>query len=144
MARRRCEQWARGARCRSLTLGIFRSAMRGDEPRVVSAFRSHLERDGWSVTTEVAFCDLVAEREGERLYVEAKGRSSDAGTDADILYGQLLRRMPVDEDRSARFIVVVPDGMAKAALRVSRRIRGALRIEVFTVDEAGLVNGPHD
>jgi hypothetical protein len=60
------------------------------------------------VKAEVAFCDLVAEREGERLYIEAKGRSSDAGTDADILYGQLLRRMPVDEDQSARFVVVVP------------------------------------
>ncbi len=47
--------------------------MRGDETRVVGAFERYLTATGWSVTREVDFCDVFAERGEERLYVEAKG-----------------------------------------------------------------------
>lgn len=41
------------------------------------------------------FLDIYAERGQERLYAEAKGRTSEIGLDVDILYGQLLRRMKI-------------------------------------------------
>src|SRR4051794_5503992 len=63
----------------------------GDEARVVDAFCRWLEAEGWSTTPEVEFADALAERGSERLYIEAKGRTSSAGLDVDTLYGQLLR-----------------------------------------------------
>src|SRR5437763_702739 len=41
-----------------------RRLMRGDEARVVAAFCAALEADGWDVTTEVDFVDVVARRDG--------------------------------------------------------------------------------
>lgn len=111
--------------------------MRGDEERVVAAFARWLEGDGWFVKREVAFCDVVAEREGERLYAEAKGRTAAIGLDLDTLYGQLLRRMPAEELGRATFAVVVPTAGLAAALRVPARIRQALGVRVYGVDEAG-------
>ncbi|MEP6698030.1 MAG: hypothetical protein ABJA34_14315 [Pseudonocardiales bacterium] len=81
--------------------------MIGDEARVVGAFCSWLEREGWTVRREVKFVDVVAERGEEHLFAEAKGRTSAVGLDVDTLHGQLLRRMP-DETRTARYAVVVP------------------------------------
>jgi hypothetical protein len=69
--------------------------MRGDERRIVDAFAAWLEAGGWQVRREVDFCDLVASRKRETLYVEAKGRTAAIGLDVDTLYGQLLRRMPI-------------------------------------------------
>ena len=83
--------------------------MRGDETRVVGAFERYLTATGWSVTREVDFCDVFAERGEERLYVEAKGRTTAPGLDVDTMYGQTLRRMPLDaDDERVRFAVVVP------------------------------------
>ncbi|MGI9090470.1 MAG: hypothetical protein ACR2GG_05110 [Gemmatimonadaceae bacterium] len=82
--------------------------MRGDEARVIDAFASYLREREWSVSPEVDFCDLVAERQGQRLFVEAKGRTAAIGTDVDTMYGQILRRMPLANESSARFAVVVP------------------------------------
>lgn len=113
--------------------------MAGDEPRVTAAFCDHLRADGWTVTTEVGFCDVFAERNGARLYAEAKGITAEPSLDADTLYGQLLRRMSVGEDPVARYVVVVPAEVAAAALRVPDRVRDLLRIEVFTVDARGAV-----
>jgi hypothetical protein len=111
--------------------------MRGDEQRVADAFCSWLEGGGWAVSREVDFCDLVATRNSEKLYCEAKGRTAAIGLDIDTLYGQLLRRMPIADDLSARFAVVVPSEAVKAATRVSSRVRELLRIDVYAVDEAG-------
>ena len=111
---------------------------------MVDAYCAWLERDGWSVRREVDFVDVLAERAGERLYAEAKGRTAAMGLDIDTLYGQLLRRMPFDEDPTARFAVVVPDEAVRLALRVSKRVRVALRIEVYGVDEAGRVQRASD
>src|SRR5262245_1524907 len=116
--------------------------MRGDEARVVTAFEQYLVRAGWRVSREVEFCDLVGERDGERLFVEAKGRTEAIGTDVDTMYGQILRRMPLAEDPTARFAVVVPARAEAAALRVPSRVRALLSVEVFVVDDAGAVSGP--
>jgi hypothetical protein len=86
--------------------------------------------------------NLVAERDGRRLFVEAKGRTEAIGTDVDTMYGQILRRMPLAEDATAGFAVVVPTRAQAAALRVPARVRALLGIEVFVVDETGVVTGP--
>ena len=112
--------------------------MRGDEKRVVEAFGAWLERDGWSVQYEVAWADVVAEREGAVIVAEAKGRTAAPGLDLDTLYGQLLRRMN-DRPPGTRFAVVVPDEMRQAALRVPDAVREALAIDVYTVDAVGTV-----
>jgi hypothetical protein len=110
--------------------------VRGDEQRIVDAFCAWLEREGWQVEREVEFCDVLAEREGQRLYAEARGRTAAIGLDVDTLYGQLLRRMPIAEDPQASFAVVVPSEGASAAARVPQRVREMLRIRLFEVDHA--------
>jgi hypothetical protein len=118
--------------------------VRGDEKRVVDAFCAWLEREGWHVEREVEFCDVLAERKGQRLYGEAKGRTAAVGLDVDTLYGQLLRRMPIAEDPQASFAVVVPSEAVQAALRVSPRLRRMLRITVYEVDQGGSVTEVSD
>jgi hypothetical protein len=109
---------------------------------VIDAFARHLAEGGWNVSPEVDFCDLVAERAGERLFVEAKGRTAAIGTDVDTMYGQLLRRMPLAEDPGSRFAVVVPTRAELAALRVPSRVRALLSVDVYVVDDGGAVSGP--
>lgn len=107
--------------------------MRGDEKRVVDAFRKWLENNGWTVREEENFIDVVAERQNERLYAEAKGRTKAIGLDVDTLYGQLLRRILDKEIGKAHFGVVVPEEARNAALRVSARVRKLLGITIFVV-----------
>jgi hypothetical protein len=116
--------------------------MRGDEQRVVDAFAGYLSQRGWTVSREVDFCDLVAERDDEQLFVEAKGRTAAIGTDVDTMYGQILRRMPLAEAPAVRFAVVVPTRAGPAALRVPPRVRALSSVEVFVVDDDGTVFGP--
>jgi hypothetical protein len=92
--------------------------MRGDEARVIAAFCGYLRAQGWMVTTEVAWCDVRAERDGALIYAEAKGRTSAPGLDVDTAYGQLLRRMPAKDEPTARYAVVVPT----EALRFVERV----------------------
>jgi hypothetical protein len=113
--------------------------MRGDEARVVAAFRTWLEREGWSVSREVDFCDVVASRGDQLLYAEAKGRTGAIGLDVDTAYGQILRRMPLAQDRRRRFALVVPEEALAAALRVPPRVRELLGLEVYAVDTDGTV-----
>jgi hypothetical protein len=115
--------------------------MRGDEARVIRAFVSWLEANGWSAEQEVDFCDFVARRDGVTLFAEAKGETEAIGTDVDTMYGQILRRMPIAEDESYRFGVVVPTRARDAALRVPKRTRDRLRISVFEVTTEGEVRG---
>jgi hypothetical protein len=81
--------------------------MRGDEIRVVDAFCQWLETEGWHVQREVDWVDVAAERHGQRLYAEVKGRTASPGLDVDTAYGQLLRRMKEDAE-GAVFAMVVP------------------------------------
>jgi len=110
---------------------------------VVPAFRQWLEAEGWETETEIEHVDVVARRGNETIYAEAKGRTkSRPGGGMDALYGQLLRRMPAEEigDANTRFAVVVPTGReAEAAVRVPRRVRDLLRIDVYAVSDDGQV-----
>lgn len=115
--------------------------MRGDEERVVTAFAAWLQRNGWTVSREVDFVDVYAERDAERLYAEAKGRTKAIGLDVDTLYGQLLRRMK-DPAAEARYAVVVPTAAVAAALRVPAWVRERLAVDVYEVDDHGRVH-PH-
>lgn len=112
---------------------------RGDEARVVAAFREHLLAAGWTVRTEADYCDVLAERNGTRLYSEVKGVTSEPGTDTGILYGQLLTRMPSADDPAARFAAVVPEQTLWAAARVPERVRALLRIDLYAVSLDGAV-----
>ncbi|MEM5406203.1 hypothetical protein [Paraburkholderia unamae] len=115
--------------------------MRGDEKRVVDAFCAFLISEGWSVRTEANHVDVVATRNGHHLYAEAKGRTGKNGPlDVDTLYGQLLRRMPDAEVGRARFAVVVPEEMLRAAARVPSRVRALLNIEIYSVTDGNEVN----
>jgi hypothetical protein len=96
--------------------------MRGDEKRVVAAFSGWLERQGWTVTLEVDFADVFAERGYEKIYAEAKGRTAAIGLDMDTLYGQVLRRM-ADPGVGARYAIVVPTTAPTAARRVPAWVR---------------------
>jgi len=111
--------------------------MIGDEQRVVNAFCRYLEVSGWQVGREVEFCDVVAERDGEVIYAEAKGRTKAIGLDVDTLYGQLLRRMPIADESISRFAVVVPSAAVAAATRVPPRVREMLRIDIYEVTDGG-------
>lgn len=105
------------------------------EAEVVDAFCAWLTRDGWTdIRREVDHIDVIAERDGLRLYAEAKGETKAIGLDVDTMYGQILRRMPIAEDTNARFAVVVPERALQAALRVGPRVREMLRVEVYSVD----------
>jgi hypothetical protein len=107
---------------------------------VVPVFRQWLEAQGWETEIETEFVDVVAHRGNETIYAEVKGRTKGRpGAGLDTLYGQLLRRMPAEEDPNARFAVVVSAGAEAAALRVSRRIRDILRIDIYTVSDDGQV-----
>jgi hypothetical protein len=113
--------------------------MRGDEKRVVDAFVAWLQAEGWTTATEVNFVDVYAKRGEERLYAEAKGRTSSLGLDVDTLYGQLLRRMG-DPAANARYAVVVPTEAVTAALRVPAWVRQRLSVDVYEVKDTGQVH----
>ena len=109
---------------------------------VVPAFRRWLETQGRETETETGFVDVVARRGNETIYAEVKGRTkSRPGAGLDTLYGQLLRRMHVEEvgEPNTRFAVVIPTGAEAAALRVPRRVRDLLRIDIYAVSDDGQV-----
>jgi hypothetical protein len=90
-------------------------------------------------------------RGAARLLAEVKGRTSEPGIDADIAYGQLLRRMPAEDDPGAQFALVVPDWSrsVRAAARVPARVRELLRVTLCHDDDCGNAadrptdHGPH-
>jgi hypothetical protein len=51
----------------------------GDEARVVEQFSAWLQAEGWTVEHEVDYCDVSARRREDRLFAEAKGRTSSPG-----------------------------------------------------------------
>jgi len=115
------------------------SVVRGGEERVVAAFCGWLTDQGWLVTREVDFVDVFAERAGERLLAEARGRTASPGLDVDTVYGQLLRRMR-EPDQHTRYAGVVPVSALAAVQRVPNHMCDLLRIDVYAVSEAGTVS----
>ncbi|MFJ8112712.1 hypothetical protein [Streptomyces sp. NPDC096132] len=110
-----------------------------DEDRVTDVFRTWLLGQGWTpVDPTDRFTDLEAVRGDERLICEAKGRTSERGIDADIAYGQLLRRM-TSQNPLTQYALVVPSSSAKAIARVPSHIRALLRMDVYEVTDDDLV-----
>lgn len=106
-----------------------------DEDRVTDTFRTWLLAEGWTpIDPTDRWTDLEAVRGQERLICEAKGRTSEKGTDADIAYGQLLRRM-TNQDPRIRYVLVVPSSSVKVAERVPAHVRQLLRIDVYEVTD---------
>ena len=103
----------------------------GRESEVEAAFVAWLTANGWTVTTQVDFADVHAERAGERIVAEVKGITTEPGLDIDTMYGQILRRMRTF-DRT-RYAVVVPDTAVPKALRVEDEVRARLNLCVFGV-----------
>jgi hypothetical protein len=115
--------------------------MRGDEARVVEGFSRWLASQGWTVRTEVDSVDVVAEKEGRRLYAEAKGATTAPGLDVNTAIGQLVSRMPSESDQAVSFALVVRDEprSVDAAVRAPQRILDLLGISLYAVDEDGRV-----
>lgn len=113
--------------------------MQVDEAAVVKAFADWLQANGWAVQFEVDWQDIVAERDGQHLHVEAKGYSSSPGLDVDTAFGQLLRRMPAREDPADHYALVIPDEprTVDAAQRVAGRVRELLRVTLYAVASDG-------
>ncbi|MFI6932534.1 hypothetical protein [Streptomyces sp. NPDC050287] len=106
-----------------------------DEDRVTDSFRTWLLAQGWTpVNPTDRWTDLEAVRGSERLICEAKGRTSEKGIDADIAYGQLLRRM-TSASADIRYALVVPTSSVKAAERVPEHVRRLLRIGLYEVTD---------
>lgn len=119
-------------------------AARGDsdEDRVLDTFRTWLLSEGWTPVEPMdRWTDLEAVRGEERLICEAKGRTSEKGIDADIAYGQLLRRM-TSRDTRIRYALVVPSSSVRAVERVPGHVREVLRIEVYEVTDDNAVRRP--
>lgn len=110
-----------------------------DEDRVVDAFRRWLVAEGWiPVSPTDPHTDIEAVRGTQRLVGEAKGRTTEPGTDADIAYGQLLRRM-TESTPGTHYALVVPSSSVFHALRVPPSVRSLLEISVYEVTDDGLV-----
>lgn len=107
----------------------------GTEHQVVHAFAAWLISQGWTVQFEVDWQDILAERHGHHLHVEAKGQTTSPGLDIDTAYGQLLRRMPTTDNHLDTYALVIPDEprSIRAATRVAPRIRQNLRIALYSV-----------
>lgn len=106
-----------------------------DEDRVTDIFRTWLLAQGWTpVTPTDRWTDIEAVRGNERLICEVKGRTSERGIDADIAYGQLLRRM-TSEVPDIRYALVVPSSSVKAVERVPVHVCRLLRINVYEVTD---------
>ncbi|KXX57484.1 hypothetical protein [Rhodococcus sp. LB1] len=85
------------------------------------------------------FVDIIAEKDGRRLYAEVKGATTAPGLDVDTAIGQLVRRMPSEPDQSVSFAIVVRDEprSVDAAVRAPQRILDLLGMSLYTVDEDG-------
>ncbi|SNS76255.1 hypothetical protein [Actinacidiphila glaucinigra] len=106
-----------------------------DEDRVVAVFRRWLISRGWTAVLPTDHhTDIEAVRDGRRIVGEAKGRTKEPGVDADIAYGQLLRRM-TDTSETTRYALVVPTSGLRAARRVPVAVRHVLRIDVYEVTD---------
>ncbi|PQP22009.1 hypothetical protein [Rhodococcus opacus] len=102
-------------------------------------FARWLSSHGWTVVTESDVVDIVAEKDGRRLYAEVEGGTTVPGLDVDTAIGQLMRRMPSEADQSVSFALVVRDepGSVDAAVRAPQRVLDLLGMALYAVDEDG-------
>lgn len=112
---------------------------------LVSPFRQRvdvLRQVGWcrSRASMTSWKEVgIARKENDLLVAEVKGEMTnpgDNGISADILFGQLLRRMTQFPDAS-RYAAVVPEPLLKVVDRVSPQVREQLGIEVWVVPGEG-------
>jgi len=117
-------------------------ARKSDEDRVTDAFRTWLISEGWApVAPADPWTDIEAVRGEERLIGEAKGKTSEPGIDADIAYGQLLRRM-TSGSGGVRYALIVPTTSVSAVQRVP--VQGdRLHIYLYEVTVDGEVRELH-
>ena len=100
-----------------------------------------LDLDNWRVQVKKGYlemCLLLVIRKNKRMYgLELLGALTDLelSLKEGTLY-PLLNRMT---DSDARYAVVVPESSQRAALRVPRRVRDLLGIDVFVVAASGAV-----
>lgn len=108
------------------------------ESEVERRFAEYLRSRGWVVTLgDRSHVDVIAQHpDGSRLLAEVKGVTKDSGTSADILFGQLLRRM-TDLTGSTRYAVVVPESLRRTIERVPAEVRRTLSIELWVVPDTG-------
>jgi len=106
---------------------------------VARDFAGWLSSQGWTVVTDSDVVDIVAGKDGRRLYVEVKGATAAPGLDVDTAIGQLVRRMPSEPDRSVSFALVVRDEprSVDAAVRAPQRILDLLGMALYAVDDSG-------
>jgi hypothetical protein len=122
-----------------LTFLPYRGGTAGEEARVARDFAGWLSSQGWTVLADTDVVDIVAEKDGRRLYAEVKGASAAPDLDVDTAIGQLVRRMPSEADQSVSFALVVQDEprSVDAAGRAPQRILDLLGITLYAVDEDG-------
>jgi hypothetical protein len=114
--------------------------MKVTEKQVEVAFAAYLRADGWEVSTKNRdYVDLLAKRGSELIVAELKGHTSSPGLDVDTGYGQLLRRIDPDE-MGVRYALVVPAKLRWHATRVHRDVRTRLGVELFVVEDDGVVS----
>lgn len=105
-------------------------------PSTAAADRGRLDP---RVNPTDAHTDIEAVRGDERIIGEAKGRTSDRGTDADTAYRQLLRKMTTTDSPRTRYALIVPSSSVPAAQRVPVKIRRMLNLDVFEVTDDNAV-----
>jgi hypothetical protein len=122
-----------------LTVLPYRGGTAGEEARVARDFAGWLSSQGWTVLADTDVVDIVAEKDGRRLYAEVKGASAAPDLDVDTAIGQLVRRMPSEADQSVSFALVVQDEprSVDAAGRAPQRILDLLGMALYAVDEDG-------
>jgi hypothetical protein len=122
-----------------LTFLPYRGGTAGEEARVARDFAGWWSSQGWTIRADTDVVDIVAEKDGRRLYAEVKGASAAPDLDVDTAIGQLVRRMPSEADQSVSFALVVQDEprSVDAAGRAPQRILDLLGMALYAVDEDG-------
>ena len=111
-----------------------------NEQFVQEAVKAHFIAQGFDIIVE-GHKDVVAvhAESGNRWVVEAKGQTSDIGTDFNTCLGQILKRMTDDE--VGRFGLAMPDThkYASQIKQISNRVRRTLQLHWLIVREDGTV-----
>lgn len=117
------------------------SVVQPREAEVIGCFVAWALNSGFTLHEPDGYEDLrLRDRNGDLLIIEAKGWTGSAGTDADTMFGQLLRRMDARHPPTTRYAVVVPAEAQDKVLRVPQHIRDVLKIDVYVTHGDGTVD----